>query len=159
MTDEHIITISLQDPNISSTEWQENKGNYQSFNGKQIGSDLLLDTGFGKLPVEVNCSYCNSNIQTQVDKKLRKGSFIFPVMCFFFGNIFFIFFAICMDTFREWRHYCPNCGVFFGRFIPTTSGNVLAALMMTTLFISALEVCLIFTYFSYWDEIRHYFNV
>ena len=158
MANEHIITISFQERNTNSIETHGNNGKYQQFDGDPFGSESLLDTGLEKLPVDVNCSYCNYNIKTLVEKKLRKGSLFVPVMCLFFGNFFLIFLAIFMDAFREWRHYCPNCGEFLGRFIPTTSGNVLAALMMTTLFISAFEICLIFSYFNYWNDIRHYFE-
>ena len=151
MENEHIVTISFQDPNLHSKGSEGNRGNY--------GSDLLLDTGLEKWPVEVHCSNCNASIKTLVEKKLRKGSCIFPIICFFVGNFFLIFVAMCMDAFREWRHYCPKCKAFVGRFVPTTSGNALAAIMMVTLCISALEVCIIFTYFQYWNDIRHHFGI
>ena len=160
MANEHIITISFQDPNVNLKASQEKKGNYASLNdSKNSRSDLLHDTGLEKNPVEVNCSYCNANIQTWVEKRLRQGSCFFPVMCMFCGNFLLIFLAICMDAFREWRHYCPRCNSFLGRFIPTTSGNVLAAMIMTTLSITALEICLIFTYFEYWNEIKDYYDL
>ena len=56
------------------------------------------------------CGYCRNEVVTHVSSKTSEMGLVFAICCFFSGSWLISLLVCCMPGFREYYHYCPNCG-------------------------------------------------
>ena len=68
-----------------------------------------------KYPTIANCNTCNATIETIVDRRINRSGWIWAVFCIF-GCFLLSFLTMCLDSFNDWIHICPNCKGIIGKY-------------------------------------------
>ena len=61
-----------------------------------------------RIPTPAYCPHCSTNIITQIHKELKSEGWMWCVIFFIIGVVFF-WTPFCMDELKEFHHYCPEC--------------------------------------------------
>lgn len=71
-----------------------------------------------KYPTITKCTFCNSTVETFVERKINRRGWTWAIFCIF-GCFLFSFLARCLDSFSDWTHTCPNCKRIIGKYSPS----------------------------------------
>ena len=66
-------------------------------------------------PTIAHCITCNATIETIVDRRINKGGWIWAIFCIC-GCFLLSFLTMCLDSFNDWIHICPNCNGIIGKY-------------------------------------------
>ena len=97
-----------------------------------------------KFPGVTNCSNCNLQVTTNVDKKLSGGGWTWAILCCCFGSWMLSLLVMCMDIFWKFIHYCPRCSNKLAEYRPTSSIGMKFLLILLSIAVVALQCYIIF---------------
>ena len=95
-----------------------------------------------KFSAVTNCTNCNLEVTTNVDKKLSGGGWTWAILCCCFGSWILSLLVMCMDIFWKFIHYCPRCSNKLAEYRPTSSIGMKILLILLSIGVVALQ-CLI----------------
>ena len=91
----------------------------------------------GKDPVRRRCNNCRMTQFTRVDSGVSANGKVWATLCCIFLSWILSLLVLCMDGFREYRHYCPSCNVLLGTYAPKFSaGQIILLVLLTCVFIT-----------------------
>ena len=99
-----------------------------------------------KFPAVTNCTNCNQEVTTNVDKKLSGGGWTWAILCCCFGSWILSILVMCMDVFWKFIHYCPRCSKKLAEYRPKCSCKTKYLLIMWSIVIVGLQCFILFGY-------------
>ena len=108
------------------------------------------DNKLEKHSIKVRCTSCQRDNYTRVESKVTRNGEAWAVICCCFGSPLLSLLVLCMDGFREFRHFCPSCSSMIGTYYPKFSGGMMCLLILMTFGVVALQIiAIIFFYLFY----------
>merc|ERR1712198_658687 len=99
-----------------------------------------------KFPGVTNCTNCNLEVTTNVDKKLSGGGWTWAILCCCFGSWILSILVMCMDVFWKFIHYCPRCSKKLAEYRPKWRCKTKFNLIMWSIIIVGLQCFILFGY-------------
>ena len=89
---------------------------------------------FKKQPIQAYCGNCDSHTITKVESNINGRGLMWAILCCFCGVYLCSWGSACMDGFREFNHYCHQCGGMIASYIPKfTIGSIIFLILLTFL--------------------------
>ncbi|ESO06653.1 hypothetical protein HELRODRAFT_160843 [Helobdella robusta] len=84
--------------------------------GQQMKPPLSNNAVYTRVARQVTCKYCGNEVQTLIDYSPGVGAFLLCGSLFVLGFVFgCCLIPLLLDSCRDVKHYCPNCGKLLGR--------------------------------------------
>ena len=96
--------------------------------------------------VMVRCSNCHRDSFSRVESKVSSDGMVWAILCCCFGSWLLSLLVLCMEGFREFRHYCTSCNSLIATYKPKFSSGLICLLVLMTVAIIALQIVLIIFY-------------
>ena len=99
-----------------------------------------------KFPAIVNCTNCNLQVTTNVDKKVTGNGWIWAILCCCFGSWVLSLLVMCMDIFWKFIHYCPRCSNKLAEYSPPASLGLKFLLVILSFGVVVLQFYVVYAF-------------
>jgi len=94
---------------------------------------------FGKRPIKAICQNCSSYDFTRVEDKINSEGWLWCILCCCCGIWLLSVLVKCMDGFREFNHYCQQCGKKIASYSPSfTPGSIVLLIVLSFLAVALI---------------------
>ncbi|XP_022176327.1 lipopolysaccharide-induced tumor necrosis factor-alpha factor homolog [Myzus persicae] len=73
----------------------------------------------GPRSVQLTCPTCKALVRTKVEEEASSTAFVCCMLLFIVGCFVCSCLPLCMDSFKNSKHSCPNCNAFIGLYKPS----------------------------------------
>ena len=109
-----------------------------------------------KSSVQTHCNSCNNEIYTRVNEKISQNGICWAFTCFFCGSWLLSLFVLCNDAFYVYRHFCPACNAFIGKYSPKMTSGMICFFIFFSLIVIGLQIFMVFGICLYYLNRRKY---
>ena len=108
-----------------------------------------------KVSQHTRCKTCRNEVYTRVEGKVSKNGIPLAIFCCFFVNCFLCVLTLYLDGFKVYRHFCPSCKAFIGKYRPPMSTGIKVLLVFLTLLCVGLNIFVLslFRGTPAWDQL------
>lgn len=136
-------------PPTQPPEFAEVPGVYQT-----VCADGNEDDEFRKRPIKARCQNCGNYNFTRVDERINSEGWLWCILCCCCGIWLLSLLVKCMDGFREFNHYCTQCGKKVASYSPNfTAMNIVLLIVLALLAVTLIGFA---CYFRMIQESMHH---